>query len=945
MLSAIRFIFFLILISPLAFGVFTSPASFAYGDIGGDDVTIWETGDLHYMSIDIADNGDIYVAGQYRQPDDHNGIAVYRSQDDGTTWDLWGDLTTAPGMGDYYHDPCLQVVEGIVNKCYLAYSHGSNLFNPRVMMVSSDLAGANADFSTQTTVMSDPTESYQYPRFDTDVDSYSSFYIYLVAVGGAGHNDIVFARSTDRGVSFEAPYMIGNLIPSDRDYANPDVNCGFGGYVNVVWDFTLDNGVYDSALRFRRAEHSASAGLADWTGIYGLGTTSDGIAFQRPRVEASSSGPQVVIAYEKRSAVKGASAMTDPGIYISTDSGLTYPTSSSIPGGSVYLGGIVEQPGTGQWFVGGLANGGYGIHRANVADLTSWSALEAFADHDYDSYSDFVPGIALNPAHGFRPAMVWSDYNFDIAVDDGLMFDGEWRGDPGYPITEPGFPVDLDASPRSAPAVVDVNGDGDLEIVFGDSAGNIQIYQNDGTPLPGWPVNTGGSLSESPVAVGDLRGNGEMSIVAGSSGGLVYCYDAQGQMADGDWPFDSGLAFPVFIAIGAFGQGPYPRGIAVTVGNKVHYLGPSGGMYPGAISKTSARIATYAPAIGDVDGDGLPELIVANEEVVAAAHIFDIGAPFGGYMAANLSGSPTLGDFDLDGDYEVVVPLVDGTLHVFDDNGNDIPGFPFISPSGTALSTAAIGQMLGTSEPEIVTASRNYVVHLIYYDGDEGNGFPAETGGWANYGSPIIGRVEGASSDIVMGSRGQQAWAWDNFSRVIPGWPKSAADSFYETPAMGDIDLDGSTEVVLLSNAQLIVVDINETPNDITRTWGMAGHDAQRTGCSDCPEDLVTPVEDDKDTVTRVSFAAPWPNPSSGSATFRFAVPGPAVVNLEVFDVRGHRVSLVTREEVGMGHHVVSWGGLADGGVPAASGVYFARLRVQGPGINEVLTRKITLAR
>jgi hypothetical protein len=74
-------------------------------------------------------------------------------------------------------------------------------------------------------------------------------------------------------------------------------------------------------------------------------------------------------------------------------------------------------------------------------------------------------------------------------------------------------------------------------------------------------------------------------------------------------------------------------------------------------------------------------------------------------------------------------------------------------------------------------------------------------------------------------------------------------------------------------------------------------------------------------------------------------VPGPAVVNLEVFELRGHRVSLVTREEVGMGHHVASWGGLGDGGNPLASGVYFARLKVQGPGINEELTRKITLAR
>ncbi|MCK9997405.1 MAG: VCBS repeat-containing protein, partial [Candidatus Krumholzibacteria bacterium] len=553
--------------------------------------------------------------------------------------------------------------------------------------------------------------------------------------------------------------------------------------------------------------------------------------------------------------------------------------------------------------------------------------------------------LALNPAHDFRPAMIWNDYQWGVLLDDGIMFDAEWRGDPGYPITEPGFPVDLGATPRSAPAVVDVNGDGDLEIVFGDSAGKIQIYQNDGTPLPGWPVDIGEGLSESPVAVGDLRGNGEMSIVAGSNSGLVYCYDAQGQMAEGDWPYGDSGANPAFLAIGAFGKGPYPRGIAVGVGVDGYYLDYAGRIFPGTVSHRFARLATHAPAIGDVNGDGIPEAVYATEEVILAASIFEREPVFGRYLPAILSGSPTLGDFDLNGDMEIVVPLINGILYVIDQDGSDLPGFPFTSYTGTKLSTAAIGHMLGTSEPEIVTAARNYVVHLLWYDGVEGVGFPTGTGGWANYGSPIIGRVQGSSSDVVMGSRGQQAWAWDNFGRVIPGWPMSADDNFYEASAMGDIDLDGSNELVLLSNGQLIVVDVNETPNDPTRTWGMAGHDPQRTGCSDCPEDLVTPVEDDVDAITRVSFAAPWPNPSNGSATFRFAVPGPAVVNLEVFDVRGHRVSLVTRKEVNMGHHVASWGGMTDGGAPAASGIYFARLRVQGPGINEVLTRKVTLAR
>jgi hypothetical protein len=143
----------------------------------------------------------------------------------------------------------------------------------------------------------------------------------------------------------------------------------------------------------------------------------------------------------------------------------------------------------------------------------------------------------------------------------------------------------------------------------------------------------------------------------------------------------------------------------------------------------------------------------------------------------------------------------------------------------------------------------------------------------------------------------------------------------------------------------LVVVDVNRPLLGYEESWLMAGHDAQRTGCLYCVEDLVTPVIDDPGSVTRVSFAPPSPNPSSGAANFHFSLPGPAVINLEVFDVRGHRVSLVTREEAAAGHHVATWNGRGDRGNDLASGIYFARLRVQGPGIREELTRKITLTR
>ena len=54
------------------------------------------------LPMDIANNGDIYVACQYHLSGDFMQIGVYRSQDGGTTWTLWGEVTTPPGQGDSF---------------------------------------------------------------------------------------------------------------------------------------------------------------------------------------------------------------------------------------------------------------------------------------------------------------------------------------------------------------------------------------------------------------------------------------------------------------------------------------------------------------------------------------------------------------------------------------------------------------------------------------------------------------------------------------------------------------------------------------------------------------------------------------------------------------------------------------------------------------------------
>jgi len=129
-------------------------------------------------------------------------------------------------------------------------------------------------------------------------------------------------------------------------------------------------------------------------------------------------------------------------------------------------------------------------------------------------------------------------HNLHVVQEDGSSY--------------PGFPVDFqvgattDISP--SPALGDMDGDGQLEIILainvsGDES-TLMVFDTDvdggtsGDLLSGWPLDVPGSSEGSPV-VGDIDGNGAPDILYGIGGGSedapnnLYAFHADGDPIDG----------------------------------------------------------------------------------------------------------------------------------------------------------------------------------------------------------------------------------------------------------------------------------------------------------------------------------------------------------------------------------------------------------------------------
>src|SRR6266581_2428145 len=300
-------------------------------------------------------------------------------------------------------------------------------------------------------------------------------------------------------------------------------------------------------------------------------------------------------------------------------------------------------------------------------------------------------------------------------------YDGAGASLPGWPRSAAGFVNSL----RTPPALADIDGDGIDEIFVAEDDNQLHAYRADGTVLPGWPVSIPNGGFRSTPAIADLDGDGTLEIVAVSSVGL-HAYHANGTVVQGfpvALPFSMG--FPVIGDVDGDGKpdivvaGYSSSDLVVVVG--------ANGTIKRYIPLTGHVWSTIGsvPALADLDSDGVLEIIV---QTWTALNVFrGDGSVFPGWpyvFNGETSGTevyaPVVGDLDGDGLPDIVLittvdELQTGRVRVFNRDGVLHPRFPKTLPIGEAAAPA-IADIDGDGRNEIIISGNFWNGEPGYYD-------------------------------------------------------------------------------------------------------------------------------------------------------------------------------------------------------------------------------------
>ncbi|MBN2054476.1 S8 family serine peptidase [bacterium] len=165
-------------------------------------------------------------------------------------------------------------------------------------------------------------------------------------------------------------------------------------------------------------------------------------------------------------------------------------------------------------------------------------------------------------------------------------------------------------------------------------------------------------------------------------------------------------------------------------------------------------------------------------------------------LRGKMIASPATGDLDGDGIEDIVAGDLDGMLYAFRQDGTSLPGWPVITGGHGAPTSTLLVDFDGDGCMEVVDATWSATVWVISGDGSILPGWPAATRGGVNS-CPAVGDMNrDGSLDIIVADKAGYLHVWNLAGEPLPPWPIAAGTSYISSPLVLDLDHDGDLEIL-----------------------------------------------------------------------------------------------------------------------------------------------------
>ena len=249
-------------------------------------------------------------------------------------------------------------------------------------------------------------------------------------------------------------------------------------------------------------------------------------------------------------------------------------------------------------------------------------SVPAVGDLDGDGDLDVLVANKIDPASQ-RTARIYRLENVGSVTRPALRMAGPLEG--------------IEGEFHYAPALADIDGDGDPDLLVGTWNQGVLLFRNRGTARAPRFAREAAPLvelsrgSHASPAVGDLDGDGDLDLVVGESSGEINV-----------WRNEGSRTAPVYALV-------TEALLGLDVGRR------------------------SAPAIADLDGDGILDLVVGAEsgETIVLGGLGGGVDRFerGGTLALPGISTPVFADLDSDGDPDLLVGEIAGGLRWYRNSG------------------------------------------------------------------------------------------------------------------------------------------------------------------------------------------------------------------------------------------------------------------------------------